>query len=259
MKEKQQILRDLKKKMCDFPEGTLKIKEKHGNIYFYRQVKKTKGWKETYIKRQDVDVAKQLAQKSYLQKVGRVLEEQLQALNNFADSYDENALEQIYENLPEERKQFITPVVFGAQEKLQAWNEEDYEPYNAYPEHKIYETERGELVRSKSEVIIANLLYQHRKDLDYKYERPLILRERSGKEVTIHPDFTIINRRTGKIYYYEHAGKMDDPRYAIDFVKKIELYVTNGILHGRELVITFEAAGAPLSLNCVRKVVELCV
>nr|MBQ8253802.1 hypothetical protein [Lachnospiraceae bacterium] len=249
----------MEKQLHTFPEGTLKIKEKHGKTYFYRQVKKAKGRKEIYIKRQDVDVARQLAQKTYLQKVCRVLGEQLQALNVFARTYNDTAIEQIYDEFPHERKQLIKPLAGSVWQKLKEWKEEVYEPYNTYPEYKIYETDRGEMVRSKSEVIIANLLYQYRKDMDYKYERPLILKEKNGKEITVHPDFTLISRRTGNIYYYEHAGKIDDPKYAMDFVKKIELYVANDILQGRNLLITYETAGAPLSVNCVRKVVEMCI
>ena len=88
-----------------------------------------------------------------------------------------------------------------------------------YPENLRYETERGDVVRSKSEVIIANILYQNREHILYKYERPLEIVE-NGRKKTIYPDFTIINKNTGKITYWEHAGRMDDPYYANDFVKK---------------------------------------
>lgn len=79
-----------------------------------------------------------------------------------------------------------------------------------HPENLRYETEQGDLVRSKSEVIIANILYQHRKDILYKYERPLEVMS-DGKERNIYPDFTILNIHTGKVTYWEHAGRMDVP------------------------------------------------
>lgn len=251
------MLRTLEKRISELPEGTLKYKTKHGKMYFYRQVKQTKGWKEIYIKKQDGEIAKQLAQKSYLQKTVRVLQEQLRALYNFKASYDDIALDRIYDELPEERKQLIEPLTGSVQSRIRAWEEENYQPYDAYPEHKIYETDRGELVRSKSEVIIANLLHQYRKDIDYKYERPLMLRTKNSGEITVHPDFTIINRNTGRIYYYEHAGKMDDPKYGLDFVRKMDLYTANNILQGKNLLITYEAASAPLSLQSVRKIIEI--
>jgi len=258
VKEKENLLAETIKNLGKSPEGALKCQNKEGVTYYYLQKKNhiTDKWEKTYLKKSQSSLIKQLAQKSYLRKVKRALEEQIHALNHFTSTYNETALEQIYENLPEERKQLVTPIALGVQQTLKAWDEETYEPYNAYSEYKIYETQRGETVRSKSEVIIANLLYQYSEDLDYKYERPLILHENNGKEVIIHPDFTIINKHTGKIHYYEHAGKMDDPRYAIDFVKKIEMYSANGILQGRELWVTYETAGMPLRMGNVRRIAE---
>ncbi len=215
--------------------------------------------KTTYIKKKDIKFAKQLAQKEYWQKAKQVLQMQLDTLKQFDETYDETALEQIYEKLPNERKQLVIPVTCSAKQKLKEWYEETYEPYDGFSEYKIYETNRGEMVRSKSEVIIANQLYQRRKDLDYKYERPLGLQDKSGREIIIHPDFTIINKHTGKIYYYEHVGKLDEVRYAMDFARKMELYTINDIMQGRELLLTYEAAGAPLNVSCVRKIMEMCL
>ena len=238
--------------LVNCPEGSLTCQKKGKRVYYYHQ----KSGKTSYIKKKDKKLADQLAKKEYWEKAKQLLKIQISTLKQFDDDYDETALEQLYDNFPIERKQLIEPLMGSARQKLKEWNEETYEPYDAYPEYKIYETDRGEMVRSKSEVIIANLLYKHRKDLDYKYERPLKLRAKNGEEITIHPDFTIINKHTGRIYYYEHAGKMDDPKYATDFVKKMELYAANNIWQGEELLVTYEAAGAPLSTTCVRKMVD---
>ena len=70
-------------------------------------------------------------------------------------------------------------------------------------------------MRSKSEVIIANILAKNNEHLLYKYERPLEV-VIAGHTQTIHPDFTIINIHTGKITYWEHAGRMDDAHRKID-------------------------------------------
>ena len=87
----------------------------------------------------------------------------------------------------------------------------------------IHRTARGEAVRSKSEVIIANLL--HAKGLDYHYESPL---ERNG--VTKYPDFTIEDDDTGVTYYWEHAGMMHDPGYRRRWASKQVWYRDHGIL-----------------------------
>lgn len=130
-----------------------------------------------------------------------------------------------------------------------------YEKNTMYPENLRYETERGDVVRSKSEVIIANILYQNREHILYKYERPLEIVE-NGRKKTIYPDFTIINKYTGKITYWEHAGRMDDPYYANDFVKKINAYAKNNLLLGRDVVITYETQNTPLDIKVVKQLVE---
>ena len=124
-----------------------------------------------------------------------------------------------------------------------------------YPEHFRFETEQGEIVRSKSEVIIANLLYKQRKNILYKYERPLEIFE-EGKVKTIYPDFTIINLNTGRIVYWEHAGRMDDNRYATDFVKKINGYVVNGLIIGKDVIYTYETKEISLDIGIVKRFLE---
>lgn len=51
----------------------------------------------------------------------------------------------------------------------------------------VHRTERGELVRSKSELVIADKL--HARSVDYAYEQPLTLS--NGR--TKYPDFTIVD------------------------------------------------------------------
>lgn len=118
----------------------------------------------------------------------------------------------------------------------------------------IFETDRGEMVRSKSELIIANILNQN-KNLLYKYERPLELII-NGKVQVFYPDFTILNINTGKITYWEHAGLMDDPTYSSQFVNKINNYLDNDIVLGNNLVVTYETKNNPLNIKYVRKNIE---
>ena len=86
----------------------------------------------------------------------------------------------------------------------------------------IHRTTRGELVRSKSEVIIANLL--HANGIDYRYEEPL---EIDG--VTKFPDFTIEDDDTGERYYWEHLGMLSDKAYRRRWEEKVEWYKGHGI------------------------------
>lgn len=87
----------------------------------------------------------------------------------------------------------------------------------------IHRTSRGDAVRSKSEVIIANLLHGRR--IQYHYEQPL---ELDG--VVKYPDFTIENDNTGVTYYWEHCGLLHEPAYYRRWKEKQDWYRANGIL-----------------------------
>lgn len=90
-------------------------------------------------------------------------------------------------------------------------------------ERLIHLTSRGEAVRSKSEVIIANLLHARR--VDYHYEHPL---ELDG--ITKYPDFTIEDDDAGVTYYWEHCGMLHDPAYRRRWEEKKVWYREHGIL-----------------------------
>ena len=94
-------------------------------------------------------------------------------------------------------------------------------------EKLIHRTARGELVRSKSEVIIANLLYAN--GVDYQYEAPLEV-----DKLTKYPDFTIEDDDTGETYYWEHLGMLSDYNYRQRWNKKLMWYREQGILPREE-------------------------
>lgn len=237
------------------PEGCLKRQNKNGKTYYYHQFMQENKWKRRYIKKSDLSLAKMLAQKHYYIAIKPILEKTINELKRLAKKCSTNELEEIYDNLSVERKSLVTPIQMSVQEKLTEWQSEICEKNTMYPENLRYETEQGDVVRSKSEVIIANILYQNREHILYKYERSLEIVE-NGRKKTIYPDFTIINKYTGKITYWEHAGRMDDPYYANDFVKKINAYVRNDLLPGRDVVITYETQNIPLDIKVVKQLVE---
>ncbi len=93
----------------------------------------------------------------------------------------------------------------------------------------IHRTKRGDLVRSKSEVIIANELLAQGIDR-YEYEAPLTLLD--GK--TWYPDFTILDDDTGARYYWEHLGLLHNPDYETRWNRKMGEYRDARILPHNE-------------------------
>ncbi|MXX42039.1 MAG: AAA family ATPase [Acidimicrobiales bacterium] len=90
----------------------------------------------------------------------------------------------------------------------------------------IHRTTNGTLVRSKSEVIVANELSAA--DIDFAYEKGF-----QGHDGTLrYPDFTIESAATGETLIWEHLGMLSDPRYAQAWERKREWYANSGVEEG---------------------------
>lgn len=93
-----------------------------------------------------------------------------------------------------------------------------------YPERLIHRTTTGVLVRSKSEVIVADVL--HKLGISYEYERRLEAPHDSSDFRL--PDFTV--RFEGDSWYWEHLGMLDTPSYAEAWERKKAWYEKQGVL-----------------------------
>lgn len=104
----------------------------------------------------------------------------------------------------------------------------------------IHRTANGTLVRSKSEVIIADALAAA--DVDFEYELPF-----AGHDGTIRlPDFTIEDAATGDLFIWEHLGLLSNPDYRRAWERKKAWYEASGVTEaggsGGTLVVTEDDA-----------------
>lgn len=239
------------------PQGCLKCKKRNGRNIYIHQYKdpNTKKLICKYIKVENIALARKLAQKQYYNLLKPVLEKNLEALRCFVSRYHPEEAEKVYDRLSDERKKLVAPIEDTKEERIRKWYAEEYEKNVSYPENLKFDTQQGEKVRSKSEVIIANLLYHCREDLLYKYECPVKLKIK-GKIVIKYPDFKVMNIHTGKITYWEHAGMLDKVDYANDFVRKVNDYINNDMMPGRDIIFTCETTDNPLDIGVVELIVE---
>ncbi len=56
--------------------------------------------------------------------------------------------------------------------------------------------------------------------------------------------------------YWEHNGKVDDPAYAKNMVKKIQAYENNGIFPGEKLILTYETEQTILNTSKIEQLVK---
>lgn len=123
----------------------------------------------------------------------------------------------------------------------------------------IHRTSKGQAVRSKSELLIAEALLSA--GVAFAYEKPLTL----GGE-TRYPDFTIEDEISGRTVYWEHLGMLARADYRLGWEKKLAWYRANGvkpvgeaILGDPILVTTSDSAEAGLDMAQVKKLIaEVC-
>lgn len=125
----------------------------------------------------------------------------------------------------------------------------DYEKNPNHIENLIHTGYNGNFVRSKSESIIDLILSNH--NIPFRYECKLDL-----GDITYYPDFTIRHPKTGEIYYWEHFGKMDDPKYVNTVISKLHTYINHGIIPSINLITTYETQNLPIKRPYVEKLIK---
>ncbi len=117
-----------------------------------------------------------------------------------------------------------------------------------YAEHLIHRTEKGHLVRSKSELVIANMLYQM--EMEYEYERVCEGVTEPGR---LRPDFSFVTP-DGELIIWEHLGMLDRPDYRRGWDWKRSWYERNGFIEGETLFTSTEGTDQGLDSNELRAV-----
>jgi AAA domain/UvrD-like helicase C-terminal domain len=119
-----------------------------------------------------------------------------------------------------------------------------------YAGHLIHTTDSGHLVRSKSELVVANKLQGMH--VPYEYER-----EFRGDRVPglALPDFTF-ETPDGSLIIWEHLGLLDKPRYREDWDRKLRWYLENGLEEGQTLFTTREDGGRGLNMPEITAIAE---
>lgn len=116
-----------------------------------------------------------------------------------------------------------------------------------FAEHLIHRTEKGHLVRSKSELVIANMLFQL--GVPYEYERVLDGTTAAGR---LRPDFSFV-MADGDLIVWEHLGMLSRPDYKRGWEWKRAWYQKNDFAEGKTLFTSMEEDGRGLDSAELRK------
>lgn len=232
--------------LMNAPEGILRLSgSKEKPQLYHRKNKKDKNGK--YIRKNQMPLAEELAQKMYCERILKEAKRELHYLNKAEKYCEEDQIEKIYSDLQIPYKKLVVPVTEPREEYRKKWLSASYQTKGFSEDDPEYYSEKDERMRSKSEVLIANLLIKY--DIPYHYEKPLVLKNYG----TVYPDFTILDERNRQELYWEHLGMMDDLAYCEKSLAKITTYEKNGLYLGDRLLVTYETKKQSLNMRLLEK------
>ena len=238
-----------KKALAGAPEGRLRITGRENKYQFYaaEEGKRNTG---KYLSQGSEERIRALAQKAYDRKVLAASLEELKILDAFQSKLTGVSAEEIYGQMTAVRRKLISPIELPDEEYFAAWENKPYKKKPLTGDVAELYTAKGDLVRSKSEIILADCFYRHH--VPYRYECALPLDNR----LTVYPDFTALCLSTRKVRYHEHLGMLDVPEYCEMAVRKLTTYMRNGIMLGDQLTISWETKGQPLTSRDAEKIIS---
>ena len=225
----------------------VRIIENKGTEQYYIISHKDK--KAHYIPKKDITKVEKVAQENYYKKIIPKVKQEIAFLKKTLEDFQKVDIFNYYKNINEKRKKFITPPTLPDEEYVKKWLEIKYFGKKFTANNERYITSWGLKVRSKSEIIIAEILRTNK--IPFRYEYPITM-----DGYTVYPDFYCLNVRTRKEYIWEHLGKLDDAEYIENNMKKFEAYNKHNIIIGEKLIITYETRNYPLTKKMIDTQIE---
>lgn len=211
---------------------------RNGKIYYYAREKGLRT--SRYLGSDASEEVSFIREQRYLKQLTADIELEISLITDLIDRHTDIGFESVSSRLPQiYRQNQITRATGGDSESRAAeWKAEKEAEKSHYPakepEHLKMRAIDGTQMRSKSEVIIANLLIAN--EIPYVYELPHLV-----DGVLIYTDFTALST----IDYVtevmiEHEGLMVKPYYQTQFLSKVNSYLADDLIPGRDIFFTFE-------------------
>lgn len=229
LQRQMQYLRQSERMLQKSPKGFLRMGKQKRNTAYYQVISHGEKRVEKNISDKP-QIVHQLLEKQIQKNVYKAAERNVKSLKALKMNYCDISRKSIVGSLSKSYRNAYHS--YCKEELLERQKNVDCGcPYES--QYRIHETLSGIMVRSKSEVIIANILTRY--GVPFMYEAPLEFSDGSGK--IYYPDFTIL-LPMGKKKFWEHFGILNDFTYCDRTAKKLYTYQMNGILIGRDLIIS---------------------
>jgi|LSQX01.1.fsa_nt_gb hypothetical protein len=254
--EANEVLRDLKRIRAEMLKKQAGLAKYEGYILrpstrktssrtYYRCKRKGPDKKSKYLGNDDNRHVRSIKSLRYADKALEVLSSNIQLLEDLISNYVSPEYNTINSMLHKTYRSSLSSAALDISSstipaEAIRWKKQKEAEKRKHPPYKPEQLTRraldGTLMRSKSEVIIANILILS--GIPFVYELPMKIKGKS-----ILPDFTIlslIDLRTEIII--EHQGMIFAEEYEAKYIRSLKLYLQSDLVINRDLFFTFDTA-----------------
>lgn len=232
-----QLLKESQENLESAPEGFLYIRETGKKQSYYHVISSS----NTHIKISDSHFIRKLIEKSRHKAIARICRNNIKVLKKALKTY----IPLIPQNLLSTKLHELSIELYKNNSQC-TYHKAPFDP----KVHK-HETVSGDMVRSKSEVIISNALWHY--SLPANYEELFPYPDADGN--WFYPDFTI-HCPDGTVIIWEHWGLLDKHSYCLHNAGKLHTYNENGFIIGKNLIITQDDNNGNCSTALIYHIIE---
>ncbi len=261
MRKNRELHKRLSRRLAVLQEcdGYRLIIDERGNCCYYSRVRfGENNNKKEYLGTYENKIVRALKEKRFIEQaliqLDRCIRKE-QQLSEVQESFDAEALNaslpKAYRLSEKHLRELIgkSDAQLWQEQALKRKNELDAELGVRNPHELKHVANNGLRVRSKSEVIIANILLAF--GIAFVYEMPIQV---CGS--WFHPDFTIYCPRTGRVIIWEHAGMLGKENYRADFAWKMDKYCKAKFVPNVNLILSFEDNNGNINAEAIVTIVK---
>lgn len=248
----KQLLKAYREAMNRMPEGRLGVKNIRGKWRYYHIDEKTR--KQTYIPKTQLELIHQLKQKRWIKKAIKIMEKNLKFQEEILKHYEPYDHHYLQKLLPQsDSDKILEEYEYDVLPDLDKWAATPYRKNPYHPEELRHTTSFGLKVRSKSEMMIAELL--HGLKIPFHYDAAIRIVDTNHNEKFKYVDF-LIKLPHGGFIVWEHMGMFVKETYREDQFKKLTEYFFNNIYMGKNLIITMDGPNGEFDNLEVERIIK---
>lgn len=243
----RRLIDDMQSTLADLPQGRLHSVKFSGKNYYYLR---SNANKEKYIGTEEHELVQKLKARRFAEYSLSVAKKDEKLLCSLIKNYEPFSPEYITSKLPRIYRTKTAEYIEGIDFMCASdWAEAPYPRNSNYAGQLTHLTLKGDFVRSKSEAIIANLLFS--KNIPYRYEEEISLGSR-----IFAPDFIIAVPREGRIKILEHAGMISDRDYRNSLAWKVSQYIAHGFMPLDNLFLTYDDIEGNINTKLIESIID---